>query len=92
MSEEQKLTSESTATPLINPTDDDNDSQTPNQSSQGRKKWKVILEAVVLLFFLLLSWGVYAAVPTVFYVLKPILQVSDECCDCTISISMFTDT
>ena len=78
MSDRQELTSESTSIPLMSSTDDntDDDSQSPKKSSEWRQKWKVVLEAVVLVFFLLLLWAVYAAVPTVFYVLKPILQVS----------------
>lgn len=84
---EPTLDAESPSIPLMSSTndketesDDDDDSQSQkNVSSSGRKrwtlKWKVVLEAAVLIFFLLFLWAVYAAVPTVFYVLKPILQV-----------------
>ena len=83
---EPTLDAESPSIPLMSSTndketesDDDNDSQSQKKvSSSGKRwipKWKVVLEAAVLIFFLLFLWAVYAAVPTVFYVLKPILQV-----------------
>lgn len=84
MSDQEELTPEmdSTSIPLMSSTDDkesesDNDSQTDprKKSLERRQKLKVVLEGAVLIFFLLFLWAVYAAVPTVFYVLKPILQV-----------------
>jgi hypothetical protein len=84
MSDQEKLSSDpdSTSIPLMSSTDDresepDDDHQNPpkKSSAERRQKLKVILEAVVLSFFLVFLWAVYAAVPTVFYVLKPILQV-----------------
>ena len=87
MSDQKELTPDSTSIPLMSSTDDnesDDDShdqpQSSKKSSGRRHKWKVVLEAVALIFFLLFLWAVYAAVPTVFYVLKPILQVHQSCC------------
>lgn len=89
MSDREKLSPDpdSTSIPLMSSTDhddresephDDDSQNPPKKSSSWRRhniKLKVVLEAVVLIFFLVFLWAVYAAVPTVFYVLKPILQV-----------------
>lgn len=79
---EPTLDLESSAIPLMTPTsqDDEDDGEPRDQRAKKltqriREKWKVVLEAVVIISFLPLLWMVYAAVPTVFYVLKPILQV-----------------
>lgn len=58
-------------TPLVNPTND----KSHARQQQARQKWKTVLEAILLGFLILLLWGVFAAVPTVFYILKPVLQV-----------------
>ena len=66
-------------TPLINPTDDGSVARDSKESAQHtlefRQKWKTILEVTLLSLLLFLLWGIYAAVPTVFYILKPVLQV-----------------
>ena len=97
MSDQEKLSPDpdSASIPLMSSTDhddresephayDDDHQNPPKKSSPGRRhniKLKVVLEVVVLIFFLVFLWAVYAVVPTVFYVLKPILQVcSNACC------------
>ena len=78
LSNQQELkseTSDTLTTPLISPTDDDDDSHPKQAPQRQRWSWKVILEATIMSFFLLVLWGVYAAVPTVLYVLKPVHQV-----------------
>ena len=94
MSDREKLSPDpdSTSIPLMSSTDhDDRESEShngdrqnpPKKSSPWRRhniKLKVVLEVVVLIFFLVFLWAVYAAVPTVFYVLKPILQVCSDVC------------
>ena len=66
-------------TPLINPTDDGSvvcdSKESAQHTSEFRQKWKTILEVTLLSLLLFLLWGIYAAVPTVFYILKPVLQV-----------------
>ena len=72
-------TNDTQKTPLINPTDDGNGSHDSKESAEHtsmfRQNWKTVLEVVVLSLLLFLLWGIYAAVPTVFYILKPVLQV-----------------
>lgn len=96
MSDREKLSPDpdSTSIPLMSSTDNresephDDDHQNPpkKSSAERRLNLKVVLEAVVLTFFLVFLWAVYAAVPTVFYVLKPILQVHDGMHCCTVLI------
>ena len=64
--------------PLVNPADkDDHDSEKARKwTSKFRRKWKTILEVVVFSLLLVLLWAAYASVPTAFYVLKPVLQVT----------------
>lgn len=68
--------------PLINPTESDDGTgghdskESAKLTSKFRQKWKTISEVVLLSLLLFLLWGIYAAVPTVFYILKPVLQVS----------------
>lgn len=75
-----KINDSSQTTPLVNQAvKDDGNSQKGNKwTSKFRRKWKTILEAVLLSLLLLLLWIAYAAVPTVFYVLEPVLQVTDK--------------
>ena len=63
-------------TPLVNPTEDSGKSPRTKEASKFRQKWRLVLEVVVLVLVLFLLWIVFAAVPSVFYVLKPVLQVT----------------
>lgn len=83
---DQDITSEAKAesqtTPLVNSTSDhDSDNKDSSKSEKLKKKletgrdWKLIVEVAVLSSIFIFVLGVYAALPTVFYVLKPVLQV-----------------
>ena len=64
-------------TPLVDPTEDEEKGEGARTkcTSWIRKNWTRVVEVNVFILLLFLLWGVYAAVPTVFYVLKPVLQV-----------------
>lgn len=70
----------SQTTPLVSQADKDggNSPKGNKWTSKFRRKWKTILEVIMLSLLLILLWIAYAAVPTVFYVLKPVLQVTDK--------------
>ena len=63
-------------TPLVNDHEkDEEDSKKSDKVKRKPRNWKLILEVVVLTSIYVFILGVYAAVPTVFYALKPVLQV-----------------
>lgn len=67
----------SPATPLISPDEEAKKKSSDRLSikSKMKRNWVEILEIVFLILVYLLLLGVYAAVPTVFYIVKPIKQV-----------------
>ena len=71
---------DSQTAPLVNQTeeedDDDGSKKNTKRISKLKQNWKIIVEVVLLVLLLFLLWVVYAAVPTVFYVLRPALQVT----------------
>lgn len=86
MSEEFKEIYElqdSQTTPLVDATEDKKDETQSGDSRQTeehtnswiKRRWKRILEVFFLSLFLSLLLVLYIAVPTTFYVLKPVIEV-----------------
>lgn len=69
------LESDTQATPLVDDHEKDKEDSKSDKVKQKPRNWKLILEVAILASIYVFILGVYAAVPTVFYVLKPVLQV-----------------